>query len=224
MVAACLRGRCRLIRDAGLAQARTVGTGEGARADVIVAVDSPRLLNATFETISGTAGADYTCSFVPPTLTLLPGQPAIEADQISVDFSNCTSVWQVGTPTSIAQPSGPDYSSSTETASGSSPAISGSDNGYEKAWTTDVAGLTVTSDQSNISWAWNGNCVTSSSGSAVWWWRSGTGWSAPYDNGVWISPTCTYSDVWSQATFANPVFCQVPPLTVISVTDHEIEQ
>jgi hypothetical protein len=173
----------------------------------------PFLFNAHSVAEQGTqAGAK--CSFVPPKLTLDPGQRAIEEDQVSVDTANCTSVWQIGTPTTLVQPAGSNYSGATENAVSASvvPAGVATGSGYEYAWLTDLPNITLTSDQSNISWAWSGGCVVGGNGSANWNWF--TGWSSPYNSGVWISNTCDYSTVWSQSSFKDSFFCW--PLTTYS--------
>jgi hypothetical protein len=173
------------------------------------------LLDPVTVTLQGTPNAQGGCKISTPKLKLAPTAPAIQADEVSVDPATCASQWQVGTPVSVEQPLGPDDSSASADAVGStdSPSLASS-SGYERAWTTDVVGITLTSDQSNVSWSWNGSCVTSSSGSAYWTWHSGTGWSAPYNKGSWISRTCNNAKVWSQATFKNSSFCW--PLTVHS--------
>ena len=58
----------------------------------------PSLLNAHTLTVAGTKGSDGTCTVVPPQLSLSVGQVAMEADETSVDMTNCTAVWQIGVP------------------------------------------------------------------------------------------------------------------------------
>jgi hypothetical protein len=167
----------------------------------------PHLLNVVYRTIHGKPGADGSCGFAPPKLKLAPGSKAVEADEISVNYHKCISTWQVGTPTKLALPGGRGYSSRTTRVGHSLAANLTSSSGYERAWTTDIINITLTSDQSNISWAWDNTCVRSASGSATWTWHSSTGWSSPYNNGAWISTNCSYSDVWSQASFSDSSFC-----------------
>lgn len=179
----------------------------------LVAKNNPRLLDVHHVTVRGTR-SHGSCRFAPPRLTLAPRQKAVEADEVSISPSNCTSVWQIGTPTRIIHAAGPRYSSATSARSsarydrrGPTPATVYSGSGYEYAWTTDIVNITLTSDQTNISWAYDYNCVDGASGSARWTWDNVTGWSSPYNNGSWISTNCSYSDVWSQSTFKNGAFC-----------------
>lgn len=176
----------------------------------LVAKNNPRLLDVRHVTVRGT-NSHGTCRFVPPRLTLAPRQKAVEADEISITPANCTSVWQIGTPTRIRHATGLRSSSvrshGRHAPRGVSPATLYSGSGYEYAWTTDIVNITLTSDQTNISWAWDNSCVRAASGSARWTWDNVTGWSSPYNNGSWISTNCSYSDVWSQSTFKNGAFC-----------------
>ncbi|MCL6549587.1 MAG: hypothetical protein K6T37_01075 [Acidothermus cellulolyticus] len=71
----------------------------------------------------------------------------------------------------------------------------------------DVVGLELNEARSNISFSYNGSCVTSASGSGYWWWRSGSGWEPPTNKGSWISTTCNNAKVWSQADYRNTGFC-----------------
>jgi hypothetical protein len=179
------------------------------------------LRNASAVTLKGKPNAQGGCTVSAPRLQLAPGQRAIQADQTSIDSTSCSSTWQIGTPASTALPSGADYTSSSSATYGSAAtgaAVSAaslvSSSGYERAWTEDLIGLTLTSDKTNISWAWDGTCVRSASGSANWTWSSGSGWGSPYNNGAWISTSCNNSHVWSQASFKNSIFCW--PITTYS--------
>jgi hypothetical protein len=176
----------------------------------ITAQNVPVLANSTRLTVNGTPAGPGECTFVPPRLTLAPNETAIQADEVSVNTTTCTSVWQVGTPTDLTRPSGPNYSSATQFAKPGSLKTAGmarpdavaslnSSSGYTYAWISDAVGATTTSDQTNIAWAWDGR--------ATWWWLSETGWQSPSNNGVWIARYCVWSEVWSQADFYNPYFC-----------------
>ncbi|HEX9032375.1 MAG TPA: hypothetical protein VF834_11060 [Streptosporangiaceae bacterium] len=186
----------------------------------VVAKNSPKLLAARTITIPGTRTSGNGCTITPPRLRLAPGARATEADEIAFNPSTCASRWHIGVPVTIIRPSGQGYRhlsavatarASSATARASSayriPATQYSTSGYEYAWTTDVINITLTSDKTNIAFAWDYNCVDSASGSANWSWHSSTGWGGPYNNGSWISTNCSYSDVWSQASFNNSVFC-----------------
>ncbi len=99
--------------------------------------------------------------------------------------------------------SGPPATSSAEVST----AATYSGSGYERAWFEDVAKLALNEVRSNVSFSYNGSCVTSASGSGYWWWRSGTGWNPPTNKGSWISTTCNNSQVASQADYSNSGFC-----------------
>ena len=95
--------------------------------------------------------------------------------------------------------SGPPATSSAEVST----AATYSGSGYERAWFEDVAKLALNEVRSNVSFSYNGSCVTSASGSGYWWWRSGTGWNPPTNKGFWISTTCNNSRVRRQSTSAS---------------------
>jgi len=188
-----------------LAIAAFAAPAEAGTPSAIKAQNSPRLLNAHYLTIRGTI-AGGRCRVSPPRLRLAPGQKAVEADEVSINYGRCATTWHVGTPARIRYAVPPRL--------GAVPAGLNSSSGYEYAWLTDIPGFTLTSDQSNISWAWNGSsCIAASSGSAGWYWDSNTFWGRPYNNGSWISKTCAYTDVWSQASFKNSNFCPLRTVT-----------
>src|SRR5581483_5201450 len=71
-------------------------------ADHIVSYKTPGpLLNAVQRTMQGDRVAGGGCVWHPPELSLGPDQRAIEARQMSADFTNCTTVVAIGTPTQI---------------------------------------------------------------------------------------------------------------------------
>jgi hypothetical protein len=182
----------------------------------------PVLLNATRVTVNGTPMGHGDCKFHSPIVSLAPNERTKEADEVWVNTITCTSVWQIGTPTSLTAPSGPNYSGASQeagvasvksTVGMASPGAAASltsSSGYGKAWFEDGLGFTTTSDQSNIAWQWNGSCVTSANGSATWNWYFD--WQPPTNRGAWINTYCVWSKVWSQADFRNTNFCA--PITV----------
>jgi hypothetical protein len=187
----------------------------------------PMLANSTTQLVQGAHNAAGGCDFTPPdTLRLQPGQQAIELRQIGIDLTNCTSIYETGTPqeTSTADADGTTLSAVSDPAraTGKAPqspgvqplSYSGSGSGYEKAWQTDIINLTVNSVQTNVSWSWNYGCTQSGAGSVNYFWRSGTGWEPPYNNGSWITRTCDYVWVRSNADYKNTGFCW--PNTVYS--------
>lgn len=184
------------------------------------------LANSTKWLAQGTrAGA--LCQFDGPAVALAPNEIAVEVRQIAIDNSNCTTVWERGVPPLSEQQKTTGESSAAGLATEANTATttsfeaaadvvalaaSGSGSGYEKAWHTDGPGLVVNSLKSNISWAWNGSCVTSSSGSYNTTWRNSTGWEPPYGISSVISRSCANARVTSAATFKNTGFCW--PITV----------
>jgi hypothetical protein len=179
-------------------------------------VDAP-LLNAQRWVEQGQA-VDHGCKSTPPVLTLAPGQTSVEARVVGVDLSTCTFEWERGTPRANNLSSDSSSAGSTSTHSvppsdspsahqGVSPLTTYSSSGNELAWFEDKVGIDLTKDQSLISWSWNPQgCVSSSSGSAYWWWRSGDGWRLDADDNG-INRYCGYADVWSRSDFHNSIFC-----------------
>ncbi|HEX3932959.1 MAG TPA: hypothetical protein VHW64_19895 [Nocardioides sp.] len=196
--------------------------------------DAP-LLNSQRWTTQGEV-VDHGCQASAPVLTLAPGQDSVEARVVGVDPSTCTFEWEQGTPQASTSSNDPVGSSVTQTdppgtatptaqppatplslasptsrrgmsAPGMSPMTTYSSSGNELAWFEDKAGIDLNKDQSLLSWAWNPQgCVTSSSGWAYWWWRSGDGWHMDAnDNG--IHRYCGYSNAWSRSDFHNSIFC-----------------
>ena len=89
---------------------------------------------------------------------------------------------------------------------GLSTKATGSSSAYYKVWWEDVINLKVTEAKSNISWAYNGSCVTAASGSLDTWWLTASGWSK-YSSGSWVTTGCASRKVYSDATFKNAAFC-----------------
>jgi hypothetical protein len=177
------------------------------------------LRNATRSLVHGTRTA-YGCDFAVPTLRLARHEKAVETRQVMVDLGTCTTIWETGTPTQpddgtsmltvVAKTTrkSPLQRHGKSTDPVANPAGVGS--GYEKGWITDIPGLTVNSVQSNLSWSWNGSCTTGGSGTTDYFWRSGTGWSAPYNNSSTLYPSCSIQRVGSTADFVNNGFCPSP--------------
>jgi hypothetical protein len=167
--------------------------------------------------VHGTTDGNGGCTFTPPKLTLAPSERAIQADQISLNTANCTAVWQIGTPTDLANASPPDLSTlrAVGAVGESSPGVAlTSSSGDMQGWLEDVVGLTLTRDRTYLSWDWDGSCTYSVGGSAAHYWSSESGWETPWGTGVWTSQDCTLATAWSQGTFRNQGFCW--PSTVMS--------
>ena len=181
------------------------------------------LANATVQTVAGTRADGGGCAFRPPELSLAPGGTAIQARQIETNFSNCTTKIEIGTPRPEVTPG--DGTSERELAKSSTgksgqgdvQVLATSSAGYYKVWWEDVVNIDVHSVKSNVSWVWNGSCTSSSSGSADYWWRSGTGWSK-YSSSVYIARSCYQARVYTDTTYRNGAFCW--PGTVWSYYDN----
>lgn len=232
-----LVGAMLLVPSPATAEPSQVDAGAAAAAGSAARTPQP-LADSSRELVQGTRNSQGGCDFTPPdVLTLAPGQRAIEIDQVSIDLAACTTVYEVGVPAVGPATAGQPTDMSTLTASSvptshgpagpvpgrrapSPPgsvqplSYSGSGSGYEKAWQTDIINLTVNSVQSNLSWSWNAGCTQSGAGSVNYYWRSGSGWEPPYNNGSWIYRNCSYAQVWSQADYKNTGFCW--PNTVYS--------
>jgi hypothetical protein len=184
----------------------------------------PPLLNSTQTTLQGTHTSDgLGCQFSFPDLSLAQGQQAVGAQLVSTDYTTCTEVVETGTPATIPTDdsgmdsatqdaaSGTATASSADTSAEASPysattASSGSGSAYFVVRWFDVVGLKVTGTRSNVSWSWNGSCVTSSSGSATYYWRTGSGWLRD-TYGSWIYRYCSHSTVSTDAIYKNGAFC-----------------
>jgi len=193
---------------------------------LVVTYDDERpLANASVETVAGRRAAGGGCTFRPPELTLGPGESAVEARQIETNFTDCTTKIETGTPLTV-EVTPADGTSEEEVAKSlagtseqatdlSVAAVSSA--GYYRVWWEDVINIKVHEVKSNVSWVWNGTCTSSSSGSANYWWRSGTGWSK-YSSSVYIARSCYQARVYADATYRNGVFCW--PGTVWSYYDN----
>ena len=182
---------------------------------LIVTYDNGQpLADASVQTVAGSRVADGGCAFRPAELKLAPGETAVQARQIETNYSDCTTKIETGTP-QAAEATPADGTSASEQAK-SSAVTSGqadasllaatSSAGYYKVWWEDVVNIDVHSVKSNVSWVWNGSCTSSSSGSADYWWRSGTGWSKN-SSSVYIARSCFQARVYTDATYRNGAFC-----------------
>jgi hypothetical protein len=187
-------------------------------------IGEPPLLNSTQTTVQGTHTPDGRgCRFPFPDLKLAASQQMIAAQLVSTDYTTCTEAVKIGTPASTSTDnSGMDSASQAATAR-TAPAAgaktsakadadsaatlaTGSGSAYFAVRWFDVVGLQVTGTRSNVSWAWNGSCVTASSGSGSYYWRSGTGWLRDsYD--AYIYKYCSHSTVRTDAVYKNGAFC-----------------
>jgi hypothetical protein len=207
----------------GSASAAADRAGQAARpsstvmAHHIVAFTTPGpLLNAVDRTMQGDHLPSGGCVWHPPVLTLGPGQQAIEARQISADFTACTTVVAIGTPTQIDPiPSGEQVSTvptrSVQNARGATKT-----NGYTtsqayfKVTWWDPVGIDVNHVRSILNWTWGNNgCIIGSVASSAIYAQSGTGWYNTSWN--WYKLTsCESHYTYTSADFENDIFC-VPP-------------
>jgi hypothetical protein len=173
----------------------------------------------TYSTIVGTPDVSGGCDFQFPKLILPNGATAgVAEQQISTDWSNCTTVVEKGTllssPPDVT--AGGNSTSTTAGGNASSPDVlccgGGGGGGtytdhFRVTW-YDPLDITLNWMQSNISGSISGNCVTSGSGGANDYWETVTGWK--HDG-----PLSAYTDMWSCSgrgiqsydSFDNPVFC-----------------
>lgn len=191
-------------------------------------VDYPQahpLSDATIITVAGARVERGGCTFGIPDLALGAGQSAIEARQIETNFGNCTTKIEIGTPrvrdeTPVGGASASELARPRPTARPSSDAASiaaVSSSGYYRLWWDDFIHIKVHEVKSNISWTWDGSCVTASSGSANYWWLTASGW-AKNSSSSFIAKTCANSRVYTDASYKNGAFCW--PGTVWSFYDN----
>lgn len=78
---------------------------------------------------------------------------------------------------------------------------------WQKTSYEDVVGLELNSSKVNLSWTYNGSCVTASTQPAsTYFWRNGTGWSK-VSGATTYSRTCTEAYSRSTSEFLNQTFC-----------------
>jgi hypothetical protein len=176
------------------------------------AADRPALVHVHTFTTRGTRGPSGGCTFGVPKLTLAPNQTSVEVDQIGIEAATCQAKWQMGTPVAAAHPTS--HARSISAPAGGANVSRGpatrtlySGSGYYKGWITDVANITLTSDQSNLSWSYNNTCAKSVAGGAEWTYHGSTGWNPPYNNDAKKYLVCDHAEVTSDATFNNTGFC-----------------
>lgn len=178
------------------------------------------LISATTETIIGYRSGDGSCTFAFPALTLAPDEDRIEARQLSIDYTDCTTEIEIGIPRVLHQDPQEGSSTTARMASDSSPTAggsvlaTGSGSGYFKVWWEDPVNLDVHSVTTNISWAWDGTCVNASSGSGNMWWQSWTGWTNTSGT-IYDYKSCGYHRHWVNATFQNSIFPGCRPVGIV---------
>lgn len=184
------------------------------------------LLDSRLLTLKGQPTATGVCQFAFPVLTLGPDEEVVQARQISTDYTDCTTVVEIGIPIGDA----PDPLAKTEGESETLEAVaeggpqggvdlvppgelrreiaaaSGTSSAYYRVWWEDIVNWRVNEAKSNIAWSYNGSCVTSASGSLTPYWLTTTGWTKTY-SGVWITTGCSSRKVYSVVIYKNGAFC-----------------
>lgn len=164
---------------AGLAWPSPADTGAAERFVYQSAKLSPLLDSMTY-VITGKR-TPKGCLFDYPELVLGPGELAREQRDIGIDIAGCTKLVEEGVPTSddfpVADASLKEsVGSSSETTGASTAASEQVSSGYHATWYENYLGQLLTGDQTNITWTWNGSCVTSGSTSGEWSYNSVYGW------------------------------------------------
>lgn len=134
-------------------------------------------------------------------------------------MKTCTKLVEEGIPT---EPSVDDSDKTLSAAIGGSEAsgsvVASVAAGHAHAWYEEIAGLTVSSDTTFLSFAYSGGCVTSGSASAQWAFATGTGWHiVPGTNGGTSNRTCSrfFADTWAAIETSSFPLC---PATRIRTT------
>lgn len=184
------------------------------------------LLGTRLLTLKGQPTGTGGCEFALPVLTLGPEQEAVQARQISTDYTDCITVIEIGTPIGEAPDPLEQTEGTTETLEALpeggpeggvdlvppgglrrelAPVIQTS-SAYYRVWWEDIFNIRVNEAKSNIAWSYDGSCVTSASGSLSPYWFTTSGWTKTY-SGVWITNGCASRKVYSVAIYKNGAFC-----------------
>jgi hypothetical protein len=163
------------------------------------------------------------CAFSYPDVTVPAGSDRWQVRDIGIDLSTCTKLVEEGVPTVSSADSDPalttvSSSVGNQTKPASPAAITSVGAGHAHAWYEDVAGLTVSSDTTFISFGYNGSCATSGSASVEWVFAVGTGWHiVTGTNGGTSNLTCArfFADTWASIRTSSFPAC---PFTTITTT------
>jgi hypothetical protein len=127
--------------------------------------DDPPLANATKVTVKGRRMGNRECAFSIPEMRLAPGERAKAARQVSANFSDCTTVVEIGTPSDGSEKEGVEQGESslsmpskplrnTQSSAGEIGALaSGTSNAYYRVWWEDVVHIRVNEVKSNMTWS-----------------------------------------------------------------------
>lgn len=191
---------------------------------------NPPLLKSIKKTMKGEK-KDGTCVWHPPELTLQKGERAVAAHQVSADYTDCTTVVEIGTPMQVDSLS-PDEVLGSEISSSRSMGTSGATRGpaatrrpnatsaytnsqayYRVTW-YDAPGITLNYVRSILNWTWgNGDsCVLGSTQSWATFAQGGSGWGLDNVN-PWKTTSCDSHYGHVSADFSNYIFCTPPTYT-----------
>jgi hypothetical protein len=188
------------------------------------------LQDARVFTAQGERTSTGSCVFDLPPLHLEPDENAIARYQLSIDRSDCTSQFVVGTPENTHSTS-PDDGTHTSETSSTSTGTSGDvgttslstssvnhSSGLYRVWWEDIVNIDTTKVRSNITWKYDGDCVVDTVyGNHYWWWRSGTGWELDQAGPTNIDVSCSQANIYTSGQFSNDSF---PPCRGGTVRTH----
>lgn len=167
------------------------------------------LLTSSLEVIQGVRNSQG-CQFpAERDGRVVPPGSVWEVRDVAIDLEGCRKLRESGIPTSLVTPSL--ENSVAEPIPLSRPesivlSASGSRSITHLVWWTDLVGLPLTSDRTDISWSWSAGCVTSGSGQANFGWNTATGWYL-LEHASSGSRTCSRYFGTSNSHFRNTAFC-----------------
>lgn len=133
-----------------------------------------------------------------------------EIRDLGIDMKHCAKLVEAGipssTPTPVSQHAIHETIGSNLSAGRGDPVYSG----YAKNWYEDGVGKTLTYDETDLTWGWDGTCATGGSTSGVWQWFGNSGWVLD-NNGGSNTTTCLRQIGETYSAFHNGAFCS--PIT-----------
>ena len=169
------------------------------------------------ETLRGTKDLAGNCNFK-INMTLAPGEPAVQGDQLRIDVANCVTEIAV-TRGDLAVAAIPPAESATATDQGNPVGGSGGSTGdvvplayvesrgHLRTYWEDPVGLDVNGVKNTVDWKWNGvNCLSPGWGSYAYDWYSPSGW-ALKDNNWQNVYDCSRQTSSSYVHYRNGLFC-----------------
>lgn len=174
------------------------------------------------------------------TVTVLPGQGAVEQHELSENPITCTMEMEQGTPTGtgvandgaggVSRTVGTKATAARRPVRGSSTVSATTRSaGYSKTWVEDPLTADVNSVQNSIEWSWDDPYITPSSTStclANYWWLAATGWGRQENNLQCNYDVPSYPQSWVDSTsfvhYKNGVFCGFTDTHVYYDRNHAI--